>query len=229
MKLFCLPYAGGSSVIFNNWKKYVDSNIEVCPIELAGRGKRFHESFYDTMNEMVDDVYKQIKYAIGKDSYAIFGHSMGSIIAYELGYKLKDENMNNPRHIFFSGHKAPNIIRNEELIHNLSDQAFKDKLIKLGGTPKEFFDNKELCDIFMPIIRADFKVIEDYKYNRVNDKLNIDISILYGKQENMTISDILQWRNHTSKETKIYALEGEHFFINYNAENIANIINKTLL
>lgn len=229
MKLFCLPYAGGSSAIYTTWKNYVNPNIELCPIELAGRGKRFQEPLYNTIEEMVNDVYDQIKDDVEKDSYAIFGHSMGSIIAYELCYKLEEKNARKPVHIFFSGHKAPNIIRDEESIHDLPNEQFKNKLIELGGTPKEFFESKELCDMFIPIIRADFKAVENYIYNGENDKLNTNISVMYGKKEEMTMNEILQWRNHTSGETKIYPFEGDHFFINDNSQNIVNIINHTLL
>lgn len=228
MKLFCLPYAGGSSVIYTTWKNYVDSSIELCPIELAGRGKRFQEPLYNTIKEMVEDVYEQIKDDIEKDSYAIFGHSMGSIIAYELCHKLEEKNTRKPVHVFFSGHKAPSIIKDDEIIHDLPDEEFKNKLIELGGTPKEFFESKELCDMFIPIIRADFKAVENYTYNSSNDKLNINISVLYGKKEEMTMNEILQWRNHTNGETKIYPFEGDHFFINDNSQNIVNIINHTL-
>lgn len=228
MKLFCLPYAGGSSVIYSTWKNYINSNIELCPIELSGRGKRFQEPLCNTIEEIVEDVYEQIKISVNEDTYAIFGHSMGSIIAYELTHKLQDKNKNLPKHVFFSGHKAPNIIRDEEIIYNLPDEEFKNKLIELGGTPKEFFESKELCDMFMPIIRADFKAVENYNYNRSNEQLNINFSVLYGKKEEMTMNEILQWRNHTSGETKIYPFEGDHFFINDNAKNIVNIINHTL-
>lgn len=78
IKLFTIPYAGGSSVVFQEWKKYFDNEIELIPIELAGRGKRFNNPLYNTLEEAVDDVLKQIQSClVPGDDYALFGHSMG--------------------------------------------------------------------------------------------------------------------------------------------------------
>lgn len=89
IKLFCLPYAGGSSVIFNSWKQYIDPSIELVPIELAGRGKRINEPLYNGVNDAVEDVFGLIKNKITDTPYALFGHSMGGMISYELAQKIK--------------------------------------------------------------------------------------------------------------------------------------------
>lgn len=229
MKLFCLPYAGGSSVIYSSWKKYINSSIELCPIELTGRGKRYNEPFYSNINEAVEDVYKQIKDEIIEDEYAIFGHSMGSLIAYELCHKIIKEKDRNPEHVFFSGYKAPNIPYDEEQTYNLSDDEFKEKILEMGGTPKEFFECKELYEIFMPVIRSDFKIVELYEFKQKESKLPINISVLNGKEDEIKINEILDWRNHIQGDCKVYMLDGDHFYINDNVENIAKIINYTLV
>lgn len=61
IKLFCLPYGGGSAYSYLKWKSNLADLIELCPVELAGRGKRFHEPYYSNIDEAVDDVYKQIE------------------------------------------------------------------------------------------------------------------------------------------------------------------------
>ena len=84
MILFCLPYAGGSEVAYYKWKKYLHPSIELIPIELKGRGKRFNEIFYESLEEAVDDIFENIKDKIINNDYAIYGHSMGSLLSYEL-------------------------------------------------------------------------------------------------------------------------------------------------
>ncbi len=226
---FCLPYAGGSEAIYYKWTKYLNPSIELSPIELKGRGKRYNEIFYETIDEAVEDILKNIKYRIIDNDYAIYGHSMGSLLAYELYYKIKKQKLRKPIHIFFSGYKAPNIIRKKENIYTLPDYDFIKKVIELGGTPEELSNNEELLDIFIPIIRNDFKILENYNYEKKEDKIECDVSILNGKQDSINLEEILAWEKHVGKGFKVYSFEGDHFFINNNAKNINSIINSTLI
>lgn len=229
MILFCLPYAGGSEVIYYKWKKYLNPSIQLESIELKGRGKRYGEIFYETLDEAVEDILRNIKDKIMDDDYAIYGHSMGSLLAYELYYKIKEQKLKNPRHIFFSGYKAPSIIRKKENIYTLPDYDFMKKVIELGGTPEELVKNKELLEIFLPVIRSDFKILENYNYKEREDKIECDVSILNGKQDSINLEEILAWKKHVDKGFKVYNFEGDHFFINNNVENIINTINCTLI
>lgn len=228
MKLFCLPYAGGSETIYYKWKKHLNFFIQLEPIELKGRGKRFNESFYETLEEAVEDIFQNIKEKIVYDEYIIYGHSMGSLLAYELYYKIASKNLRIPKHIFFSGYKSPNIKRKENHTHLLSDEEFIKEVIDLGGTPEELLENKELLQLFIPILRSDFRMLENYVYKNRRDKIQCDISVLNGKEDDITQEEILAWKNHGDKGFKVHNLEGGHFFINTNIEIITDIINKTL-
>lgn len=229
MILFCLPYAGASEAIYYSWKKYLNTNIELYPIELKGRGKRFNQAFYESLEEAVDDIFNKIKDKIVDTDYTIYGHSMGSLLAFELYYKIISENLRKPKHIFFSGYKAPSILRKKENIYTLPNNDFMKKVIELGGTPEEIANNKELLELFLPIIRSDFRILEKYDYKEREEKIECDVSIMNGKQDSINLEEILAWRNHVSKGFKVYNLEGNHFFINNNVENITNIINDTLV
>ncbi|MGG7177904.1 thioesterase II family protein [Clostridium paraputrificum] len=229
MILFCLPYAGGSEGIYFNWREYLDDSIKLLPIPLKGRGKRFYEDFYENWNEAVEDIFNIIKEEANEDEYAVFGHSMGSLLAYELYYKIKSSNWHEPMHIFFSGHGAPNIIKNKKPIHILPDREFMDKVIELGGTPKEVYENKELLDIFIPVLRNDFKLISNFTYINREERIKCNVSILNGKEDSITENEIFGWKTLINDEVNIYNFNGDHFFINDNIENIVKIINDTLL
>ncbi|MBO1685684.1 thioesterase [Clostridium butyricum] len=228
MTLFCLPYAGGSGTVYYRWSNYIAPSINLYPIELKGRGKIFKETFYESLKEAVEDIFNEIQDKI-YDDYAIYGHSMGSLLAYELYYKINEIGAKKPKHVFFSGYKAPNVVREKENIYTLANYDFMNKIIELGGTPEELINNKELLEIYIPIIRNDFKILETYEYKERTNKIECNISILNGKQDSINLEDILAWKKHTSKKCRIYNLEGNHFFINNNIENIANIINDTLV
>ncbi|WP_291583716.1 thioesterase II family protein [Clostridium sp. UBA6640] len=228
MILFCLPYAGGLEVIYYEWKKYISTSIQLEAVELKGRGKRFNEVLYENLEEAVDDIFKNIADKIVNDDYAIYGHSMGSLLAYELYYKIIDMGIKKPKHIFFSGYEAPSMIRKRENTYTLPDYDFMNKVMELGGTPEELMNNKELLEIFLPIIRSDFKILETYNYEERGNKIQCDVSILNGKQDSINLEEILAWKNHVCKGFKIYNFDGNHFFINSNVKNIVNIINTTL-
>lgn len=228
MRLFCFPFAGGSEAIYYNWKKYIDSSIQVVPIELKGRGRRSDEKNYENLHEVIEDVFENIKNQIFEDEYAIWGHSMGSLIAYEFYYKICDQKIRKPKHIFFSGYRAPNIIEIKEKLYTLSDKDFINEVIRLGGTPEELASNKELLEIFLPVLRNDFKICETYQYVKRKKKIECEVSILNGTQDIYKTEEILEWNNLTCKQIHIYNFAGNHFYIHNNIDNICNIINATL-
>lgn len=227
MILFCLPYAGGSESVYYNWNKYMD-DIKLYPIELRGRGKRSDEKYYKNIKEAVNDIYASIEDKICEEDYALYGHSMGSLLAYELYYKICEMNHKKPKHIFFSGNKAPNIAKERDISYKMSDSLFMKKIIELGGTPKELIEDKEVLEFFLPILKNDIKIIEEYEYEERIEKILCDISVLNGEDDNITQNEIFEWRNHTSKSCNIYNFKGDHFFINDNLQEIIDLIKSTL-
>lgn len=227
-KLFCIPYAGGSATIYSKWKKYLDNDIELYPVELAGRGKRCGIPYYASFYEAVDDLFDCIKnYVSGR--YALFGHSMGSWLALELAYKLIEHGYDSPTHIFFSGNRAPHIYREEKILHKLPDDEFNKEIFKIGGTSNELLENKELLAFFMPIIRSDYKLIENYDYKDHGTYLNCDISVLNGIDDDLKDAQIKGWEKYTKFKCNYYYMKGGHFFINEVVGDVIKVINKTLV
>lgn len=231
--LYCFPYAGGSAAAFNRWRQYLDTRIEMHSVELAGRGRRIYDPLYQSMEEAVDDALNIIGSRLQETPYALFGHSMGGIIAYELTQKIRERNLPQPRTLFVSGRGAPHIPyqHDEPSLHRLPDEDFKKEIIRLGGTPKEFFDHPELMGILLPMLRSDFQIAETYEEAVQTDihPLDIAITVLIGKKEDVTAEQVHGWKDHTRGVCTVYYLEGEHFFINEETEKIVTIINSTLL
>jgi surfactin synthase thioesterase subunit len=105
--LFCIPYAGGSATVYMQWKQLLGNHIEIYPVELAGRGARYDEPHDPNFTSMMNDLVTQIKPYAENNTYAIFGHSMGAVLAYELYYMLAEEGFPLPVHLFLSGRPAP--------------------------------------------------------------------------------------------------------------------------
>ena len=229
IKLFCFPYAGGEAASYNKWRQYLDKTIEIRPIELAARGRRMREPNYNSIDDVVDDVYNIIKNELVIGPYALFGHSMGSMIAFELAYKIRDNNLPMPLHIFFSGRAAPQVPRdNKRKFHHLPEDKFKKEMLEMGGTPKEFFEHPELMEVFLPLLKGDFRLTETYTHEKKDAPLACNITVFSGKQDEDTTEDVEPWKIHTEKNCDIFYFEGGHFFIHEETEKLVDIINAAL-
>lgn len=231
-KLFCFPYAGGSAALYSKWNDLLHSSIALQPVELAGRGKRIYEPHYQDIGEAIDDVFHIVKDQVKVFRYALFGHSLGALIAFELAMKLRALNLPAPEHIFFSGRGAPHIPRSKDrkIYHKLPDDEFKESIMELGGTPKEFFEYPELLEILLPTLKNDFRISETYTYAHYEDAapFSHDITVFLGKDESVTPEQMAGWRQHSQKVCSIYYYEGGHFFIHDKMAETADIINRTL-
>ncbi len=229
MTLFCFPYAGGSAAVYNKWRMYLDKSTEMRAVELAARGRRMREPNYESIDHAVDDVFNLIKDDLVKGPYAFYGHSMGTMIAFELAYKIRSLNLPEPIHIFFSGRMAPHLPRHEKkMYHNLPENQFRKDVLELGGTPKEFFEHPELLEVFLPLLKGDFKLTETYTHSEKERPLDCNISVLCGKQDEYTVEENEAWKIHTAKQCTSYYFEGGHFFLNEEPERVVNIVNETL-
>ena len=227
MNLFCIPYAGGSANIYLPWRNNLPG-INVLPVELKGRGRRFDESVYQSVEEAVEDILFTIDSDLQTDNYAFFGHSMGGILAFELYNRIKQGGKNKPAHIFFSGCKPPHLRETQkQKTYNLSTEELTKKLAEMGGTPQEILSNPDLLDIFLPVIRADYHMIENYSYK--GDKgLESDISILIGDQDSVSLEEARDWEKLSKGDIQLYTLEGNHFFIHHQTQDVMNIIRNRL-
>ena len=228
MILFCLPYAGGSEAVYYDWRKYLDPSIHFMPVELKGRGRRFNEAFYKDLDDAVNDILTQIKPHITHDAYAIFGHSMGCLLAFELYYKISLENLRKPMHMFFSGQAAPCANKIRKKLYILPDREFIEEVTALGGIPKELLENKELLELIMERLRNDFRITENYTYKERGQNIECGMTVFNGKNDNITLEELLLWKSHGSNGVQIHRFSGGHFFINKNMKSVVSIINSEL-
>lgn len=231
MKLFCFPYAGGSSLIYKDWQAYFGKKIIVKAIEMPGKGKRIIEPCYLSMDEAVKDILQNIESDLKCGSYCLFGHSMGSRIVHCVLQEILDRQLPKPEHVFLSGSKPPHLKDEDKNTHLLPDDEFIEVLKDYGGTPAAFFENRELVDFFLPILRNDFKLASfSSPKDSIIDPFEIDITVLFGNNEdNLTSDEAEEWRQYTSKDFNIHCITGSHFFINENPKEVLSIIENTVL
>jgi medium-chain acyl-[acyl-carrier-protein] hydrolase len=229
IKLFCLAYAGGTAMIYSRWKKWMDKSIEIVPIELAGRGIRGKEPFFASLDEAAEDVYARIKEAADGSPFAIFGHSMGALLTYEVMHKMQDRGDEMPVYAFLSGRNAPHVEVENKMIHLLPDDLFIQEIARIGGTPKEFFEQKQLLDMFIPILKADYKMIETHPFVPKAEKLDVEIAVLGGTEdEDVKVEDLGKWGDLVKRNCSVYVFEGGHFFIFDKYPDIIDLIGSKL-
>jgi len=229
ISLICLPYAGGSAQVYKRWSNKLHSAVRLVPAELAGRGSRMSEPFYSNLEEAVEDLLPLVKEtALASDSYALFGHSMGSLLGYELLHALNEEGFPLPSAVFLSGRGAPHCEQDKaRRIHTLPDDEFLNELKKLGGMPDELFRHLELLNMFMPILRADFKLVGEYEY-RMRPPLPLRLTILSGKDDVYVEGSLSEWEHYATRGSELMLFDGGHFFLHEREDEIVEVLNKML-
>lgn len=230
IKLFCLPYAGGSATVYSRWDKLLDTSIKLCPFELAGRASRYKESYYSCIKEAVADIVREIADECHDSEYALWGHSMGSILAYESICLLQEKYLKPPVHVFFSGRYPPGIKREERKPHILSEGELEKETLKYGGTPDKLIRAKGLLKLAQQTLRADCKLLDTYEPCVLKKKFDFDVSVLAGKDDILAEpADMKKWKSYCGKQCYFYYFEGGHYYLHTHAEEITRIINNTLL
>lgn len=227
LRLFCFPFAGGSAQVFRDWKNAFGEEVEVCPIQLPGRQQRFREPPLRTVPAIAEAV-SAVLAPLTDRPYALFGHSMGSAVAFEVARRLRALGAPPPAVLMVSGRGAPHRPRSRPPIHDLPQAAFIDALRRYGGTPEEVFQHPELLDLMIPLLRADFEAVETY---RPGEEPPLDCPILaFGGIDDPDVGeeDVAAWARHGAAGFAMHRLPGGHFFLNTHASDLLPLIRAAL-
>lgn len=219
IKIFALPFGGGSKYSYRALERLVPDNFEWETIELPGRGARMQEPLLTDIHAMVEDIFRQIRSRLHKMEYLVYGHSIGTLLAYELTKKITMAGLRRPLGLFLTGREAPST-KNELKIADCEKNAFWKNVQELGGLPEEILGNTELKDFFEPILRSDFKAIENYLYQPMDQPLPVPIFIRFGIEEGLSDADIYDWQKETLFMLDAQVVPGNHFFIFQHPEQI---------
>jgi medium-chain acyl-[acyl-carrier-protein] hydrolase len=224
VRLICFHYAGGSSVSFYPWKDKIASNVELLAINLPGRGSNIDKPLLNNIKDVTNVVLGHIKHYIDKP-LVFFGHSLGGLISFELAKAMKEEGLKQPMHLILSGCMAPQKLYKRKKISRLSNKEFIEVLKIYNGISHEVMNEPSLTELFLPIIKTDISIIDDYKY-RGNDPLDCSITTIGGKDDpTVLLEDIYPWESHTTRKYAHHTLEGDHFFIRSDQERVCDIVN----
>ena len=227
LRLFCFPYAGGDAFSFRSWPEQLPSAVEVCPIELPGRGMRIKESPFTQLHLLVEELAQSLLPYLDKP-FVFFGHSLGALVSFELSRFLRRIHACSPTHLFVSGYCAPQISYSISPIHTLPDTDFLEELRRLQGIPEVALANEELMQLLLPVLRADFAIFETYIY-QPESPLNCPLTALGGLQDPSVSREMLEaWQKQTKADFAIQMFPGNHFFIRTSQSLLLQFLAQTL-
>jgi surfactin synthase thioesterase subunit len=229
VNLLCLPYSGASAMVYSRWRRKLPAWLQVRPVELPGRGARMGEEPLTDLQALARQLAGEQRLAAGTP-YALFGHSLGALVAFELAHELQALGCPAPLALFASGTAAPT--RREDYDganwrEPRSDAALIDELRRLGGTPEEVLGNAELMSLTLPVVRADFLLCGRYAY-RQRPPLQCPLHVLGGDTDRANDEQLQAWRRESRGEFTLNMFPGGHFFLHEHEDRVLALLGEAL-
>jgi medium-chain acyl-[acyl-carrier-protein] hydrolase len=210
VRLICFPSAGGTAAMFRPWASRLPDAIEVVAAEFAGRGARFADPLIRDLRQTAASLAPAVANMADRP-YALFGQSMGALVAYELARQLRGGR--DPVCAFLSACPAPHRIGQRRQLHRLPDRELLAEIARRGGTPQAVLNEPSLIALMLPIIRADLEMFETYPAG-TRDTLPCDLVALCGNSDvSVGEDEVREWACYGDRGFALEFFPGGHFFI----------------
>lgn len=212
VQLFCLPWAGGGASAYRAWTRTMPEEIEVCPVQLPGREERWSEPPFRRAEPCIEALTVAIASRLERP-YALFGHSMGALLAFELARSLRRRGLRPPVRLFVAAHRAPSVPARRPPASTGSHGELVAELRRLGGTSEEVLSHPEMMRLVLPLYRADTALCEGWR-PASEPRLDVSITAFGGESDpEVTPADLAAWREETGSEFRLHLFPGGHFFL----------------
>ncbi|TDV47911.1 thioesterase II family protein [Actinophytocola oryzae] len=227
-RLYCFPHAGGGAASFTAWRTIAGVELTVCPVQPPGRAERFHHPAHRSVESYVDALLADAGEQFA-GHYALFGHSVGALVAYRLACRLRAEGRPAPVHLFVSGCTPPHRPSPRPLFAGLPTEELVPHLRRLGGTPDIVLDDPGLLELFLPPLRADFALSESYRHRR-QEPLAIPVTVFGGADDHRADPAALRaWAELTRGGFATHTYPGGHFYLEHHAAAMLEVISGTMV
>lgn len=212
VRLFCFPFAGGGASSYRTWPAHLPADVEVLAIQLPGREERLPETPFRDVSDLVPVLVEVLTPWLDR-SFALFGHSMGALVAFELARALRARGKPLPAHLFLSAHCGPRKPHCLPPVEAMPDDELSRVLRRLGGSSDASLADDEVMQIVLPLIRADLTLCERYRYVP-DEPLSCPISAFGGTLDDFVRrADLAGWRAETRAGFDLRMFPGGHFFL----------------
>jgi medium-chain acyl-[acyl-carrier-protein] hydrolase len=221
-RLICFPSVGGGANLFRTWPEALQG-AEVWAATLPGRGRRIGEPARDCVEQLVDEITPELARLTDK-RYLLFGHSLGALLVFEIAMRLRELGFPSPRHLFVSAFRSPERSNPNREMHRLPDVEFIQELRRYGGTPDVVLEQREMMQVLLPTLRADFKLYETWRYRECSP-LDCPITALAGLNDSVArVGEMESWGRWTRQDFELRLLRGGHFFIQDSRANVMRLL-----
>ncbi len=228
LRLICFPHGGGGPQIYRAWAEFLSPQIEVIAVNLPGRGRRFRDPLLTQMEQVSQALVQDLLPYVDKP-FALFGHSVGALIAYDVARTLAETEMILPLRLIVSAHHAPHQVQSTDPLYGLPDLDLIDTVRQLNWLDPEVLQDPELLNLILPPLRADFQLSETYYLSEATDPLPIPISALAGYQDtSVPVQAMAEWRAYTSQLCSTVPFPGDHFFTQTHTSDVLSYIAQVL-
>ncbi|MFH7598593.1 alpha/beta fold hydrolase [Streptomyces racemochromogenes] len=230
-RLVCFPHAGGSATAYKSLALALAPDVDVVSVQYPGRQDRFGEAPYTSLEPLVEAVSGELARALAAEPgrpYALFGHSMGALVAYETARRLERAALPAPRRLFASGRGAPHT-RSGAHYRDYGDADVLAEVRRLSGTDQRLLDNPEILEMVLPALRADYRAVGTYTWSG-GGPLATPVTALTGDSDPMvTLAEARAWREHTTGGFGLEVFPGCHFYLDEQRAGVASAVVEGLL
>ncbi|WUH89147.1 alpha/beta fold hydrolase [Streptomyces sp. NBC_00433] len=220
-RLVCFPHAGGAAGFFHPFSAELRERTDVLCVQYPGRQDRCREPLLDDIAQLADGAAAALAPWRG-ERLALFGHSMGAVVAYEVARRMEADGAG-PVRLFASGRRAPSAYRDEKL-HLASDDALLADIRALDGTPPEVLADEEVLRMSLPVLRSDYRAVETYRHPQ-GPPLGCPVTVLTGDSDpRVTDEEARAWTRHTAASCEVRTYTGGHFFLSDRWPEIGSLV-----
>ncbi|WP_327352452.1 thioesterase II family protein [Streptomyces sp. NBC_01304] len=227
VQLFCLPHAGGSASAFVPLARLLAPAVDVLAAQYPGRQDRRGEPAVEDIAALADILAEEV-HRQATAPYALFGHSMGALLAYEVARRLTVHPSTGPATVILSGRGTPG---ERPSPHDRlgTDHEILRAVRHLGGATAHVLDDPELRAMAMPALRADYRALSSYVW-APSPPLTVPLAVLVGDDDPVvTVAQAEAWRTFTTAPTQLHVFSGGHFFLETHLPQVARTVETVLL
>jgi surfactin synthase thioesterase subunit len=209
LNLFCFPHAGAGASMFRRWHLALPEDVQVLAVQPPGRENRYREPGLNDLQQLADQATDALRPTLREGPFALYGHSLGSLLAFEVARRLHGEAT--PTHLLASGRNAPQC-PNRAGPNLWDDETLIGLLRRLDGTAGSLLSHREFLEMFLPVFRIDYQAYAGYAY-RPGPRLRCPITAFAGAQDPETQPDgVRAWAEQTTVGFEMFVVPGNHFF-----------------